>query len=204
MPSLTLALVASVHLAGPLHAGPAAPQPEAADVRSLQDLAFLAGAWEGEDGDVSMREVWDLPRGDAMVGHYSMMEDGRAFLYELLVIEQGEDGPTLRIRHFNRGLEPWASEAAGPVTLPLLEVEDQRAVFEDPDRQFPSRIVYEVEERTLTVRLEPREDSDREPIELEFERVDLSEAGGKPGDRKGAGAKETRRAGDRGNAGNGG
>src|SRR5688572_29554658 len=89
---------------------------------TLQDLAFLAGAWEVEEGDEFMREVWDEPRGDAMVGHFSIIEAGHATLYELLAIEEGEEGVVMRLRHFGPGLAPWASEAAGPLVMPLKEV----------------------------------------------------------------------------------
>ncbi len=139
---------------------------------TLTDLAFLAGAWEADDEGRFMREVWDAPRGDAMVGHFSIVEDGRAVLYELFTVEQEEGALVLRLRHFGRGLEPWASEASGPLTLPLVEVGAARALFEDPERDFPRRVVYAVEQDTLTVRLEPSESSERDEIVIELRRAE--------------------------------
>jgi hypothetical protein len=144
------------------------PQPSAP---TLDGLAFLAGAWEAEDEGERMREVWDMPRGDAMVGHFSIVAAGEAVLYELLVIELDETGPVMRLRHFGRGLEPWASEAAGPLTMRLAEIGEHRAVFEDPARAFPRRVVYTREGDRLGVLLEPAPDADREAITISFRRA---------------------------------
>ncbi len=46
------------------------PQPSAP---TLDGLAFLAGAWEAEDEGERMREVWDMPRGDAMGTSHSTL-----------------------------------------------------------------------------------------------------------------------------------
>lgn len=138
---------------------------------TLEDLAFMAGAWEAEEGAQHMREVWDAPLGDAMVGHFIIVEGGEVALYELLTVEMEEAGPVMRLRHFGRGLEPWASEAAGPLSFPLKEVGEGRAVFEDPQREFPRRVVYSLEGEEMTVRLEPAEGSEREELVLLFEKA---------------------------------
>ena len=138
---------------------------------TLRDLAFMVGAWEAEEDGESMREVWDPARGDVMVGHFSIVQEGRAVLYELIAIEQAEDGPVMRLRHFGRGLTPWASEAAGPMTLPLVEAEGTRAVFEDPERDFPRQIIYAIDGDELKVELSPAAESDRDPIVLELKRA---------------------------------
>jgi hypothetical protein len=167
MMTRTAVAAASCILRGALPASHRAPE------GTLDDLAFLAGAWEAEDGAESMREVWDAPRGDAMVGHFSIVRDGHAVLYEILAIEDAADAPpALRLRHFGAGLTPWASEAAGPLTFPLAEVGEGKAVFTDPDRDFPRRCIYTLEGDKLTVRLEPAPDSEREEIAITFTRAD--------------------------------
>lgn len=166
MPLLPLLVAVTLALLG-RPAPPAAP--------GLDDLAFLTGAWAGEADGESMREVWDPARGDAMVGHFSIVADDRAALYELLAIERDGDRFVLRMRHFGPGLTPWASEAAGPLTMALTEVSPdpgrRRAAFEDPGSDFPRRIVYDLAGDTLTVTLEPAEGSSREPIVIRLTRV---------------------------------
>lgn len=148
-----------------------APSAPAADP-TLADLAFLAGAWEATEDAESMREVWDAPRGDAMVGHFSIVQEGHAALYELFTVEEGEEGLAIRLRHFGRGLEPWASEAAGPLTMRLVEAGEGRALFEDPERDFPRTLSYTLEGDTLTTRLAPAPDSEREEIVITFTRAE--------------------------------
>lgn len=179
MPHLTLAAALAWALTGSAGHPPAAVPmvqtevPAAADVAppTLTDLHFLAGAWEHDEDGTLVREVWDEPRGDAMVGHFVVVSEGSAVLYELFTIEQGEGAPVLRLRHFNRGLEPWASEADAPLTLTLTEVNDHRAVFASPENDFPREMIYEVTEDALTVSLIPAAESARSTLTLEFSRV---------------------------------
>lgn len=151
--------------------GPAVHHVVGAAEPSLTDLEFLAGAWENDEDGTLIREVWDEPRGDAMVGHFVVVSGGSAVLYELFAVEQGEGAPVLRLRHFNRGLEPWASEADAPLTLTLIEVAGSRAVFANPEIDFPREMVYRVKKDTLTVTLIPAADSSRSELKLEFNRV---------------------------------
>lgn len=146
-------------------AGPAVSSP------SLEDLGFLAGAWEHDEEGLLMREVWDAPRGDAMIGHFMIVNRGTAALYELFVVEQDEGAPVLRLRHFNRGLVPWESEQEGPLALTLVDVTDNRAVFENPEIEFPRQIVYEVEGDTLVATLHPAPAAKRAKSVLTFVRV---------------------------------
>lgn len=154
------------------HAAPAAVgAPDAAETAApaLDDLRFLAGAWEHTEDGMHMREVWDQPLGDAMVGHFVIVSEGSAVLYELFSVEQGEEGaPVLRLRHFHRGLTPWASEAEGPLTLTLTETEENRAVFANPENDFPQQLIYELKDDTLTATLVPAAGSTREELRLEF------------------------------------
>lgn len=98
-------------------------------------------------------------------------EDGHARLYELFVIERDGDGLALRVRHFDRALVPWEGERDGPMAFTLLRAEDSHAVFEDPTRAFPRRIVYTREGDRLSVRLEPAPESAAGARAFDFERV---------------------------------
>jgi hypothetical protein len=147
------------------------PTPDAAPP-SLTDLHFLAGAWEHDQDGTLMREVWDEARGDAMVGHFVLVNDGHAALYELFTVEQEENAaPVLRLRHYYRGLTPWASESERPLSLTLDTAEHSRAVFSNPDNDFPQQMVYEVKGDALVVTLIPAAESARSKLMLEFSRV---------------------------------
>ncbi|MHC5010247.1 MAG: DUF6265 family protein [Planctomycetota bacterium] len=153
--------------AAPEEEGPAAAAP------TIQDLAWIAGRWQGTFfGGEPMEEAWLPPLGNCMLGGFRTLTDGKASLYECLVIEAGEDGIVLRMRHFNAGLEPWASEADGPATFPLASMQPGKAVFEDPDRPFPQRQVYElIDEDHLQIRLEGTQQGQPHEVTFDFTRI---------------------------------
>jgi hypothetical protein len=129
-------------------------------------LAWLAGAWNSEDGGVAFDEHWLAPRGDAMYAVSRMVEGTATKLCELSAIEDATDGTWLRIRHYSRSLEPWKMDAAGPLSMRMVQSSEGRAVFEDEKREFPRRIVYSREGDVLTARLEGTRDG--KPADEEF------------------------------------
>lgn len=127
----------SLWILGLLLAVPAAAQlPEAPP--SIEDLAWMAGAWSAEGDGVTSEEHWTAPAGGLMLGmHRDVRPDGTFF--EHLRIEAGDDG-----------IAYVASPQGGPsTTFPLTEAGPGRAVFENPAHDFPQRIVYTREGDTL-------------------------------------------------------
>jgi surfactin synthase thioesterase subunit len=118
-PAVLLAVLAAVLLPG---RGTAAESPD------VESLAFLAGHWCGEN----VEEVWLEPRGGILLGlNRSMGPQGRA-AFEYLRIEQRADG-----------VYYVASPGGGPSTpFRLVNASDRRATFENPDHDFPVRILY--------------------------------------------------------------
>ncbi|MCL4742896.1 MAG: hypothetical protein KJZ54_11925 [Phycisphaerales bacterium] len=164
MPFQVLALLAV--LAAPFIPPASSPPPP-----DLADFAWLTGEWRADTERGSIVETWGRPEGDALLGMMRITEDGHARLYELFVIERDGDGLALRVRHFDRALVPWEGERDGPMAFTLLRAEDSHAVFEDPTRAFPRRIVYTREGDRLSVRLEPAPESAAGARAFDFERV---------------------------------
>lgn len=117
----------------------------------LEELAWLAGAWTGNGlgGEVELH--WTKPSGGSMAGMSRLVQDGQAGFYEFILIEQGDQGVTLRFQHFNPGYTAW--EKDGPLLLDLVETTTGRAVFQSRDpKQSPARMVYSLrDERGLGV-----------------------------------------------------
>jgi predicted enzyme related to lactoylglutathione lyase len=138
---------------------PAAPgaRPDGAAGATLADLAFMSGAWRGEFQGSVLEEHFSEPADGTILGMFRWGQGGATRLTEHIVIEQDGEGITMRLRHFNPGLVPWAQEADGPLAFRLASVGERRAVFEDPQRSFPARIVYDrTQPNTLVARLEGR------------------------------------------------
>lgn len=135
----------------------------------IDELAWMQGRWVIDDDGQYLEETWSPAREDAMVGCFRWARKGGVWLYELMSIELEEDLLVFRLRHFDRGLAPWKSEAEGPLTYPLLDFSENRVVFENPERDSPRRFVYEREGDTLTIRLEDPDGEDEHPFRFRLD-----------------------------------
>lgn len=144
---------------------PSAPLQQGAD-SALADLAWLAGTWreERDDGRV-LEERWDAPLGNSMTGTMRWLKGGEASMYEFLLLEEGEDGVRLHVRHFHPGSVAWEEKDA-PLTLELAELAEREVVFTSV-HDFPSRYAMRLgEDAILHVVLEGERDG--QPTRLEF------------------------------------
>ncbi|MFT5288211.1 MAG: hypothetical protein ACI8QS_000037 [Planctomycetota bacterium] len=140
----------------------------------ISRLDWMGGRWEIEsasaegdsaEGEQYLEETWSPAREDAMVGCFRWSRGGGVWLYELMSIETDkEHGLVFRLRHFSRNLKGWDSEKDGPLTFPLKDMGDNYAIFENPERDDPRRMVYRRTGDELTVRLENAEGVDKHPF----------------------------------------
>lgn len=98
----------------------------------LADVAFMAGHWVDASGEHLSEEVWAEPVGDSMMGMWRFVSKGHAMIFELLTLTSGEDGVTMRLRHFDPKLVG-REEKDRPVVLRLVAKKPGEAVFEGPD-----------------------------------------------------------------------
>jgi hypothetical protein len=111
---------------------------------TIDDLSWMAGYWLSCDGGREVSETWSDPRGGLMAG---------------VTVTVGRSGQGslefTRIWPVGDGLAFLAQPSGVPATVfPLIEATANRAVFENPDHDFPQRIVYAREGDTLTGRIE--------------------------------------------------
>src|SRR5688572_21205463 len=78
---------------------------------SVDQVAWISGAWSGTLGDRTIEQHWMTPLGTSMVGMYRSIRDNKVTLYELLAIEQDGEGLALRIKHFAPGAGLVSQEA---------------------------------------------------------------------------------------------
>ena len=128
---------------------------------AVEDLAWMAGHWASESDGTRSEEGWFAPAGGILVGlHRDVRPDGRAF-FEYLRIESGEDGVAYVASPMGRPGTPFALVACG----------DARAEFENPEHDFPQRIVYAVEGDELVARIEGRVDGESRSSEWRWRRM---------------------------------
>lgn len=111
---------------------PRGAQPATRPAYTLDQLAWLAGRWEGELSGERMEEHWSAAEGGLMMGMFRLMSrDGQTRMLELETLRQTATGVELRFRHFAPDLEPREEKGQTPTVI-LTELTEQRVVFEPP------------------------------------------------------------------------
>ena len=117
MPLICLLLSAPLLAAETRTAVPDAPPPTA----KIADLAWLAGAWEGEGFGGTVREVYSPPAGGQIVGHFTLLKAGAVAFHEIVSIAESGGSLELRLKHFNADLTGW-EEKNDVQRFPLVAV----------------------------------------------------------------------------------
>lgn len=157
-------------------ASDAARSPEtamAAPDAGLDAFGPMPGVWRARVGPSVFEEWWSVPAGRNMTGALRAVQpSGEATLFELMTIGPVPGGYRMRLRHFDAGLDPWASEAEGPIELITAGMEGGVAEFTDADAPAGGlgRMRYDLSEPgRMTVTLDFGEG--REPLVITFERA---------------------------------
>lgn len=109
----------------------------------------MSGTWIGESGSTTTEEHWTLPRGGTMLGVNRTINNDQTVFFEYLRIEHRADG--IYYLASPKGHQP-------PTPFKLVqhtETKDHgRVVFENPEHDFPQRIVYQREGEIMQVQIE--------------------------------------------------
>ncbi len=133
----------------------------------MNGFEWLEGSWatEEEEGRVT-EEHWSAVHGNLMLGWNRTLEGEELAAYE-----------HLQIAVMSGGTEYRASPQEQPTaSFRLVEVEGQRAVFENPDHDFPQRIAYERDGDVLRARISGLADGEEASHEWIFHRQPLEPA----------------------------
>lgn len=122
------------------------PAPEAPTrAIDLEELAWIAGHWGGDAFGGQIEEAWFSPAGRSMSGSFRLVREGLAIMYELLLLEQDDDGEIYyRFKHVGRGWEPWEETR---LEYHLTAIEGRKVTFrstaEEPPPNAPWWFTYE-------------------------------------------------------------
>jgi len=131
----------------------------------------MGGRWTGQSGEIQMEEVWMEPSGGIMLGLHRDVSGSGSTFFEYL-----------RIESTPRGLAYVASpKGAGTTVFLLANLEDQRAVFENLEHDFPQRIIYWRDDQRLHARAEGEVGGRTRAKEWVWERAPIDAAGSNDG-----------------------
>lgn len=128
-------------LALALVATPPAPTTE------IDRLGFMAGCWTlTRPNGTKIEEQWLAPAGGAMIGMSRSVRDGKLREYEFMRVLPAADGKLQYV-----AIPSGQAEAA----FPVKEIGENAVTFENPQHDFPQRILYRlVDKDTLVARIE--------------------------------------------------
>ena len=130
MKTLLVAAIAVFALSLSAAGQPEAPAPAGVGLRvELTDLAWLTGCWEGSAFGQAASECWMPAPSGRLTGMFQLLSGADQQFSEIFVIDRFDDGPALRLKHFDRDLIGW-EEKDGFVRFPLLETGPDFARFD--------------------------------------------------------------------------
>ena len=101
---------------------------------TVSELAWMSGGWQtAPGGKAQIEERWMKPSGNSMIGMGRTVAGGRTVEFEYLRIEE-RDGQIYYVAS-PKGRCPGTD-------FKLTRLTGQEAVFENPEHDFPKRIIY--------------------------------------------------------------
>jgi len=157
MHKLVLSLVVAL-LSVAAHAQEPATKP------TLQDFAWLAGHWRMEQGDNRLDEQWMAPAAGLMMGMARFVQAGKVIEYEFTLLRQEPNGDILYIASPTKQTQ---------TAFKLTSLRNGQAVFENPQHDFPTKIVYGLQaDGSLLAAIEgPGRDGKPRRVEYPYKRV---------------------------------
>ena len=141
-----------------------AVMPMAALPATIDDLAWLSGCWAAANREVGSGDQWMPPAGGTMIGVSRSVRDGETVAFEFIRIVEQEDG----------GLEFIASPSGQNTTsFFMLSLSDREVIFENPDHDFPQRIIYRLmSDEDLLGRIEGTIDGTERAVDFPMKKID--------------------------------
>lgn len=109
-------------------------EPSGADDLSMESLAWLAGCWARSDQEPGSGEIWTSLAGGTLFGISRTVSDGQTVFHEFLEIHRDASGTIQYVAH---------PRGQAPTAFALVSMDGGRYRFENPDHDFPQRIIYE-------------------------------------------------------------
>ena len=126
---------------------------------TVEQLAWMSGAWEGTAGRASLEEHWTPVAGGTLFGVSRTIVGGKTVAFEFLRIEERGDGVF------------YVAQPGGrpPTDFKLIKLEGQSVVFENLAHDFPQRIIYKKKaDGTLHARVEGERNGQLSGLDFHF------------------------------------
>lgn len=112
----------------------------------ISQLAWLGGCWRSETAEPGSGEQWLPLAGGTLLGVSRTVKQGKTVEFEFMQIRAVESGQLVFIA---------MPSGQRTTVFPLLRLGEAEVVFENPQHDFPQRVIYRLEDGTrLRARIE--------------------------------------------------
>ncbi len=120
----------------------------------LERMSWIAGHWTLDRQGDKLEEIWAAPRGDAMMGMFRWIKDGKTWIYELCTITVEGVDIYFRLRHFaSPSLAAWEEKDAA-LTLKLVSQDAGQVIFQSDKLAMPKTYTISKTAEGITIRTE--------------------------------------------------
>jgi len=135
----------------------------------VSQLTWLSGCWAYDGKESGSGEYWTAPAAGTMLAVSRTIRDSETAGFEFLRIAETD----------SHSLTLFASPSGQPPTaFDMISLTDREVTFENPDHDFPQRIVYRLgENATLLGRIEGQSDGQLVVVSFPMTRIDCNEFG---------------------------
>lgn len=128
----------------------------------IDRLDWISGCWVLDDGKQRTEETWMKPAGQSMIGMSRTIAAGKTVFTEHIQIRE-VNGQIAYIVALGMG--------AKSTVFKLLKSSDGEVVFENPEHDFPQRIIYRRESAdALFARIEGQEKGVNKAMDFRYKR----------------------------------
>jgi len=108
----------------------------AENAASVNELAWLTGCWANFEGEAGSGEQWTKPAGKSLFGINRTVRNSETVAFEFM-----------QIRETGTGQIEFIARPSGQTgaTFIMVRLSGNEVVFENPDHDFPQRIIYRLE-----------------------------------------------------------
>lgn len=132
---------------------------------TLADLAWLSGCWEGGEPEKVRNEMWTKVAGNGMFGIGRLVSKDKTFEFEYMRI------------HLENEAIVFTAKPSGQAetSFKLVNVKDNAFIFENPQHDFPQRVIYRKEKNgSLAARIEGERNGKIRGIDFPYRRTDCN------------------------------
>jgi hypothetical protein len=130
----------------------------------IHALSWLTGCWALDGRDPGSTEQWMAPAGKSMLGVNRTVSNDQTVAFEFMRIIEDDDGNIIFIAL------PSGQEKA---KFTLTAISDSEVVFENPQHDFPQKIIYrQDDENSLVGRIEGMSNGSERAVDFPMTRTD--------------------------------